>query len=214
MVEHDNEKTNEKSPPQEPPIPAFMFPNIDEQLTHQGVIFLVDDDFLSQTNGIISQGHGPFEAQQKVMAAALNPTVDQIVLMINSNGGDVESHIALHDTILLVRRVFKKEVVTVVTGVAASGAALVLQAGNHRWVSRNSTVMIHRVSFNTQGTDVEHTRDTKIIIDKYQKVIFKIWANAMGISVKELGQLMRDEGPDLYYTAQQAVKNGLADKVI
>lgn len=130
-----------------------------------------------------------------------------ISLYINSPGGSVTATLAMVDTMNHV----KPAVSTVCVGMAASGAAILLSAGEKgkRFALPNAEVMIHQPHGGAEGqaTDIEITA----------KQILKLRANLNRILAKNSGQplakIEKDVERDFFMTAIEAKKYGIVDKV-
>jgi len=133
---------------------------------------------------------------------------EDIKLYINSPGGVVSSALAIYDTMQYVRA----DVQTICVGLAASAASLLLAAGKKgkRFVLPNAEVMIHQVMGGTQGQASD--------IDIHAKHIIKTKVTLNQILAKHTGQKIskveNDTDRDYFMSAQEAVKYGIADKVI
>ncbi|HOX10550.1 MAG TPA: ATP-dependent Clp protease proteolytic subunit [Candidatus Moranbacteria bacterium] len=133
---------------------------------------------------------------------------EDIKLYINSPGGVVSSALAIYDTMQYVRA----DVQTICVGLAASAASLLLAAGKKgkRFVLPNAEVMIHQVMGGAQGQASD--------IDIHAKHIIKTKVTLNQILAKHTGQKIskveNDTDRDYFMSAQEAVKYGIADKVI
>ena len=171
--------------------------DIYSRLLKERIVFLggqIDDDV---ANLVIAQ---------LLFLEAEDPKKD-ISLYINSPGGSVTATLAMVDTMNHV----KPNVSTVCVGMAASGAAILLSAGEKgkRFALPNAEVMIHQPHGGAEGqaTDIEIT--AKQII-KLRAVINKILAKNTGQS---LAKVEKDVERDFFMTADEAKKYGLVDKV-
>ena len=130
-----------------------------------------------------------------------------ISLYINSPGGSVTATLAMVDTMNHV----KPAVSTICIGMAASGAAILLSAGERgkRFALPNAEVMIHQPHGGAEGqaTDIEIT--AKQIL-KLRAVLNKILAKNTGQSLEKIE---KDVERDFFMTADEAKKYGLVDKV-
>lgn len=174
-------------------------------------------DILLGKNGIIlledeCSYNSSLNCKKMLLNLAHNPNVDKITIFINSCGGEFDSFIGLHDIILLLRKKFKKEITTVVSGIAASGAAVVLQAGSPRLATKNSVIMVHEVSSNFKESKTSDIVAKLDVMKKFQKITFKIWADNMKISVQELQKLIGKD--DLFISAKEGKTYGLIDDII
>ena len=171
--------------------------DIYSRLLKERIVFLggpIDDDV---ANLVIAQ---------LLFLEAEDPKKD-ISLYINSPGGSVTATLAMVDTMNHV----KPNVSTVCVGMAASGAAILLSAGQKgkRFALPNAEVMIHQPHGGAEGqaTDIEIT--AKQII-KLRAVLNKILAKNTGQSVEKIE---KDVERDFFMTADEAKKYGLVDKV-
>ena len=131
-----------------------------------------------------------------------------ITIYINSPGGVISSGLAIYDTMQLV----KPGVSTVVVGMAASMAAVLLAAGakGKRYALPNSEVMIHQPLWWVEGqaTDIlihaEH-------IAKLKKKLNHILSKHTGQSLKKIE---KDVERDYFMSAEEALKYGIVDKII
>jgi ATP-dependent Clp protease protease subunit len=129
-------------------------------------------------------------------------------LYINSPGGSIYAGLAIYDTMQFI----KPDVQTTCVGVAMSMGSLLLGGGakGKRSVLPNSRVLIHQPSagFEGQAADIEiHARE---IIDMRARVD-EIYAEHTGQSVE---QVHEDMERDRFFTAEESVEYGLADRVL
>jgi len=131
-----------------------------------------------------------------------------ITLYINSPGGSVIAGLAILDTM----RYIKPAVSTIVVGMAASMAAVLLAAGEKgkRLALPNAEVMIHQPWGGVDG----QASDIKIHADH----ILGTRARLNSILAEVTGQLLKkiekETDRDNFFSAEAAVKFGLVDKVI
>lgn len=130
-----------------------------------------------------------------------------IFLYINSPGGSVTATLAMLDTMNYI----KPDVSTVCVGLAASGAAVLLSAGQKgkRFALPNSEVMIHQPLGGAQGqaTDIEITaRHILATRDRLNKIL----ADNTG---QPITQIQTDVERDFFMTAEEAKKYGLIDEI-
>jgi len=143
-----------------------------------------------------------------------------IKLFINSPGGSVTAGLAIYDTMQFI----KCPVHTYVMGQACSMGSFLAQAGEpgKRFVLPESRTMIHRVSSGTPGTSgsvhvqelqmedtIRHFEESKKINQRLTELYVK--HNTAGKTYEELFDTMKF---DTFLTAEEAVENGFADKVI
>jgi ATP-dependent Clp protease, protease subunit len=129
-------------------------------------------------------------------------------LYINSPGGSIYAGLAIYDTMQFI----KPDVQTTCVGIAMSMGSLLLAGGAHgkRSVLPNSRVLIHQPSagFEGQAADIEiHARE---ILDMRRRVD-EIYAKHTGQSID---QVHEDMERDRFFTGDEAVEYGLADRVL
>ena len=131
-----------------------------------------------------------------------------IYLYINSPGGVVTSGMAIYDTMNFI----KSDVQTIVIGMAASMASVLVSSGTKgkRFGLPHSTVMIHQPSGGAQGQQTEIQIAAEEIL-KTRKMINEILAKNSGQSFEQVEQ---DTERAHYLTAQEAVDYGLLDGVM
>ena len=131
-----------------------------------------------------------------------------IYLYINSPGGVVTSGMAIYDTMNFI----KSDVQTIVIGMAASMASVLVSSGTKgkRFGLPHSTVMIHQPSGGAQGQQTEIQIAAEEIL-KTRKMINEILAKNSGQSFEQVEQ---DTERDHYLTDQEAVDYGLLDGVM
>ena len=131
-----------------------------------------------------------------------------IYLYINSPGGVVTSGMAIYDTMNFI----KSDVQTIVIGMAASMASVLVSSGakGKRFGLPHSQVLIHQPSGGAQGQQTEiEIAATEIL--KTRKMINEILAKNSGQPIEKIN---RDTQRDHYLTAHEAVDYGLLDGIM
>ena len=131
-----------------------------------------------------------------------------ISMYINSPGGVIYSGLAIYDTMQYV----KPDVSTICFGMAMSMGSLLLAGGapGKRLVLPNARVLIHQPSggFEGQSSDIQiHAQE----VLNLRKRVDEIYAHHTG---QDLERVHDDMERDRFFTAEQAVDYGLADRVI
>jgi ATP-dependent Clp protease protease subunit len=176
-------------------------------------------DRIIMLNGPVEDVMANVVVAQMLYLESENPDKD-INLYINSPGGQVTAGLAIYDTMQYI----KCDVKTIVMGQACSMGSFLAQAGTagKRIVLPESRTMIHRVSSGTPGTSGSvHIQELQIEdinrhyeeSQKINKRLTELYVkhNTAGKSYEELFETMKF---DTFLTAQEAVENGLADKVV
>jgi ATP-dependent Clp protease, protease subunit len=172
--------------------------DIYSRLLEERIIFLgtgIDD---SVANTVIAQ---------LLFLEKQDPKKD-IILYVNSPGGQVTSTLAMYDTMQLIA----PDVSTVCLGMAASGGAIVLMGGQKgkRFALPHSEIMIHQPLGGTEGqaTDIaihaEHIIQTKDLLNQ-------MIADHTG---QKLAKVKLDTERDKFMSADEALDYGLIDEII
>lgn len=131
-----------------------------------------------------------------------------IYLYINSPGGVVTSGMSIYDTMNFI----KSDVQTIVTGMAASMASVLVSSGTKgkRFGLPHSQVLIHQPSGGAQGQQTEiQIAATEIL--KTRKMINGILADNSGQPIERINTATER---DHYLSAQEAVDYGLLDGIM
>ncbi len=131
-----------------------------------------------------------------------------IILYVNSPGGQVTSTLAMYDTMQYVQ----PDISTVCLGMAASGGAIILMGGakGKRFALTHSEIMIHQPLGGTEGqaTDIaihaEHIINTKNLLNE-------LIAQHTG---KKIEQVRLDTERDKFLSAKEALAYGLIDRIV
>jgi ATP-dependent Clp protease protease subunit len=144
---------------------------------------------------------------QLIHLEAEDPDKD-VVMYINSPGGQVYSGLAIYDTMQYI----KCDVQTICVGIAMSMGAVLLAGGTKgkRMALPNAKILIHQVSggFQGQATDIEiQARETIALKRRLEEIL----ALHTGRSHEEIS---RDMERDYFLTAQESQEYGIIDNVI
>lgn len=133
---------------------------------------------------------------------------EPIHMYISSPGGSVMAGLAILDTMELIHA----PVYTYAMGMVASMAAVLFACGQkgHRYIMPNAEVMIHQPlgGASGQASDIEIQANH---ILNLKKRLYKILAKATKQHVKTIE---KQSDRDNYFEAFEAIKFGLADKVL
>ncbi len=168
---------------------------------------LLKDNIIFLGRQIDDEGSSLIIAQMLYLEAE-SPEKD-ISLYINSPGGVVSAGLAIYDTM----QYLKPDIATYCVGQAASMAAVLLAAGaaGKRTVLPNSRVLIHQPLIQGMGgqqTDIEiHAQDMLALRDRLDEIM----ALHTG---QPKDRVHEDTERDKILTADEAVKYGLADRVM
>jgi ATP-dependent Clp protease protease subunit len=131
-----------------------------------------------------------------------------INLYINSPGGDVSALLAIYDTMQYI----KCDVSTIVMGLAASAAAVLLLAGapGKRFALPNSRVLLHQPHGGAQGQAVDIEIQAKEIM-RLRSLLEQIISEHTG---QPLEKVTKDTDRDFILTAQEAKDYGVVDDIL
>lgn len=133
----------------------------------------------------------------------LPESVTQIILRINSPGGEVFEGVS----ILNMLRAHKANVTAVVDGLAASAASVIAAGCDETVMSPGTQMMIHSPWMITFGSAADLRKDAEML-DGVEASIIEIYQEKAG--EKDWATLLAD---DTWLTAAAAVEMGLADRV-
>jgi len=172
--------------------------DIYSRLLKERVVFLV---------GPVTEVTANLIVAQLLFLESENPDKD-IFFYINSPGGSVSAGLAVYDTMQFI----KPDVSTLCVGQAASMGALLMAAGDHgkRFCLPNSRVMIHQPmgGFSGQASDVEiHAKEILYLRGRLNEILARHTKQTIEV-------IARDTERDFFMGAEDAVKYGIADKVL
>lgn len=137
---------------------------------------------------------------------SINPN-REIVIYINSYGGEVTSGLAMYDLMNMISNPIR----TVCIGMAASMSALLFASGDRREVLPHAQIMIHDPLVREIGGSALVIKQMSDNLLNIRSEVATILAKHTGKSVEEILENTRQ---DHYFTATEAVEFGLADKVL
>ena len=132
----------------------------------------------------------------------------EITIYINSPGGSVSDGLALIDTMAALRCPIR----TVCMGTAASMGALIFASGSSRDMLPHARVMIHDplISGGVGGSALKLDAIAKDLM-RTREVTAQILADCTGHTIEEIYE---KTASDTYFSAQEALEWGLADRII
>lgn len=132
--------------------------------------------------------------------------VEEIIVNINSNGGDVFSGIAIYN---MLRR-SKAHVTVNVDGLAASIASVIAMAGDTINMPNNGMIMVHNVWTEIAG-DSNAFKKQADSLERINSVVFNSYIDKSPDIDHALLQQYMDE--ETWFTAKEAKKLGLIDNI-
>ena len=143
---------------------------------------------------------------QLLVLEAQDPERD-ITLYINSPGGSFTAMTAIYDTMQLI----PNDVVTVVTGMAASMGQFLLTAGTigKRYATPNARILMHQPLGGIGGTASDIRTQAELILDM-KKRLAEITAERTG---KSLETILKDNDRDNWFNAEGGLEYGFFDHI-
>lgn len=132
--------------------------------------------------------------------------VDELVIRINSGGGDVFAAHAIHNLI----RSHKAKKTVIIDGLAASAATIIAMAGDVIQMPKNTVMMIHNPWTVALGDSKDLTK-TAELLEVVKETIIATYKLKTSLSDEEISALMDEEK---WMQAEEAVEKGFADEVL
>ncbi|MBR6003044.1 MAG: ATP-dependent Clp protease proteolytic subunit [Bacteroidales bacterium] len=146
--------------------------------------------------------------QAQLLFLASTDSNADIMLYLNTPGGQVTSGLAIYDTMQIV----SPDVATICTGMAASMGAVLLCAGapGKRSALPHSRVLIHQPlgGANGQATDILIAAKE---IEKTREELFRIIASHTGQAYEKVAA---DGERDYWMTSEEALAYGMIDEIL
>ena len=198
------------------PFPAFVEENKDGTKSWDVYTRLYKDRIVFLQGPVEDNMANHLVAQLLLLESQNNEA--PINMYVNSPGGLVTEGLAIYDTMQYI----KSPIHTIVIGQAASMGSLLAQAGDKRFMTKNSRHMIHRVSSGTSGTSgsvhvqemefedqIRRLEESKNLNKRLTEIYAK--HNSKG---KTFDELFEDMKYDTYMSPEDALDYGLVDEII
>lgn len=186
----------EFNPEVEEPVTAFvgLMGEVDEE-SAQGVI----SNLVSLNGGTLFSG---------------TPVEDALPIefLISTSGGGVQDMFAIYDVMRIIRS--EREIHTYAVGKTMSAGVLLLAAGTRgkRRIGKHCRIMMHHVMSAEQGP-LPNMQSTYREAHVMEKMMFEAIAAESNLTVKEIRK-MCSKNVDVFFTAEEAVKMGIADIIV
>lgn len=136
---------------------------------------------------------------------ALDPIADDVVIRLNSNGGDVFQGIEIYNYL----KDHPSNITVEVTGVAASAATFIVAGADEAIMNTGTSFMIHEASSFAWGNKAD-LKKTLNALETIDDSIIAIYTEKTGQSKEQLNDWMEEEK---WFTAEETVKYGFANSV-
>ena len=132
-------------------------------------------------------------------------------VIISTNGGNADDMMSIYDMMRLIRR--DVDVETTGIGKVMSAGTLLLASGTkgRRRIGRNCRVMIHAVTGGSIGPMHELTNEFKEI-KKIQESYIDCLAEETNMTSQQIKKYLKQK-TNVYLTAEEAIKLGIADEI-
>lgn len=177
------------------------------------------NDIVSDLFSLIEMKH-ILEKQLKTMDAKTRKQVagqlahkDPVKFVVSTFGGNAVDMFGIYDVVKLAEKE-GIEIHTVGSGKVMSAGVLLLACGTkgHRTIGRNCRVMVHPVVGGAHGPSHDIQNEVEEILQT-QKQYVECLASETKLSISRLNKLI-SEKRNIYLSAQEAVKYGIADKIM
>jgi ATP-dependent Clp endopeptidase proteolytic subunit ClpP len=136
---------------------------------------------------------------------------EPITIIMNNPGGDMSHGFAIYDAL----RMCKSPIIIKVIGDASSMGSIILQAGDMRYMSKNSRQLIHYGSMSVSSNVIDalsFSHDIKNINTKMENIyLTKIRKKHLNYKKSDLKKLLSH---DTYLTAEQSLELNLIDSIL
>ena len=135
-----------------------------------------------------------------------------IEFYVSTYGGSADDMFSLYDIMRNVKE--NNEIHTIGMGKVMSAGVLILAAGTEgkRKIGENCRVMIHSVIAGNAGS-LHNLENELQEVKKMQEVYLDSLVEATSMTKKQLKSFMRRK-TNVYLTAEEAIKHGIADKIL
>lgn len=141
----------------------------------------------------------------KLVSDSLDDVTDDIVIYLNSTGGDVFQGIEIYNYL----KNHSSHITVEVTGTAASAATFIVAGADEAIMNTGTSFMIHEASSFAWGNKAD-LKKTLNALETIDESIIAIYTEKTGQSNEQLNDWMEEEK---WFTAEEAVKYGFANKV-
>jgi len=146
------------------------------------------------------------EINTKLLGMALQNCKKEILLEINSPGGDVACGMAIINTMIHS----PCPIITIVNGYAASMAGFISVVGDHRLITKGSYWMAHAGEDGVIGNP-QTILDRGVFLKRLEKDLNKIFTDKTKINKEEFEAILKGE---LWFSPEECLKKGIVDEII
>lgn len=141
---------------------------------------------------------------------SLSGSPEPILLFVSTYGGSVDEMFGLYDLI----KFLPQPIYTIGLGKIMSAGVLILAAGEkgHRAIGQTSSVMLHSAQGELCGTTNSLMNEVSYLDDRQSLLKRKLIAESR-LTLKKLDEIVKS-GNNVYFTADDVIKWGLADHIL
>jgi len=187
-----------------------LYGDLDEKKGNE----IVSDLFsLIEMKNIIEKQLKTMDAKTRKQVAPQLAHKDPVKFVVSTFGGNAVDMFGIYDVVKMAEKE-GIQVHTVGSGKVMSAGVLLLACGTkgHRTIGRNCRVMVHPVVGGAHGPSHDIQNEVEEILQT-QKQYVECLANETKLSISRLNKLI-SEKRNIYLSAQEAVKYGIADKIM
>ena len=138
------------------------------------------------------------------------PKGQDVKVIITCDGGEVFAGLAIYDSLVKLKET--RAVNIMVAGLAASMAAIVLQAGTLRIATPNSRLLIHEVrQFKIGEERPSDMKEEAAEMSKVSKILADILSKSTGRDSEEIERIWNKR--DVWMSPEEALEFGLIDRI-
>ena len=145
-------------------------------------------------------------SNSKIFATQYSTPPPPINLHIQSSGGSLMNTYYIVDLI----QSLETPVNTFIDGFAASAATLISVAGDKRYMTKNSLMLIHQLS-SQNGGKFNEIKDDMANLETMMRLLKKIYLEKTNLNNYQLDELLKQ---DLWLDSETCLKYGLVDEII
>lgn len=144
-------------------------------------------------------------AQQIIEQVRAVPAGENVVVRINSTGGDVFEGISIYNTLAELPAVD-----VFIDGLAASMASMVAMAGKKVYMASNALLMLHK-PWVTSGGNADDLRSNADVLDKVEKQLIRAYIKKTGLTEQKISEMLAQE---TWLEATEAQALGFVDEIV
>lgn len=187
-----------------------LYGDLDEKKAHE----IVSDLFaFNEMKALIETQLKSMDAKTKKQISGQLTHKDPIKFLVSTFGGNAVDMFGIYDCMRMVQS-GGVEIHTVGSGKVMSAGVLLLAAGTkgQRLIGKNCRVMVHPVVGGAHGASHDIQNEVEEILQT-QKQYVECLANETKLSISRLNKLI-SEKRNIYLSAEEAIKYGIADKIM